>query len=395
MKRLYFTLLFVLLILHAYVLHVYGISTFLTTCLFYYVTYCLITSTLLLIKNDKKRTIIQHNLRSILLFMLVLEFILTFMFKFINNYMENEHYMYFSEYKKEEQCKLLQDLGLKKARFTYTKAYIPMSSRVLKRKDYTYVHHYNLLGFRGPLPPVERARHEFRIVVLGDSFVEGDGAPEDSTLCVLLQKELNKNSNLYHFTVINGGISGSNPIYARQIYFQKLHQFRPNLVINTTFSNDIGDINIMQHHHNIPTGEYMNAISHLFRLFYYGILGVDNFDNSRVSAKTILKRSQIIKQITNNNMALKQQLLRDSIRLLNIYIPSKEETTWKKSFNSLGQSVKYDVNLFNYFSVLQTTDSNFKNTYYWPTDAHLKPIGYLLAAQILAKNILLKYDYTY
>lgn len=100
-------------ILHFLLLCCFGISFFTTTILFYGCIYFFSLFLIRLIKNDKLSKIVKYNLFILFSLLLLTEFTLTFVFKKMNNYMENERGVYFSEYMRDKQVTVFKLLGLK------------------------------------------------------------------------------------------------------------------------------------------------------------------------------------------------------------------------------------------------------------------------------------------
>jgi lysophospholipase L1-like esterase len=396
MRRPYHYIIVFLVFVHAYFLVVYGISTFITTLLFYGVLFTLLKNLFTLIKNKSKRIIILKNTKSVLIIMLVFEFLLTFVFKLLNNTMENEKFLYFSEYKKKEQSQLLQKLGFHTARFTYTDLYIPNSSRIVKRPEFSFTHHYNELGLRGKLPKTEKDSNEFRILVLGDSFIEGDGADDRNTLPVHLESLLSSKTPGKKITVVNGGISGSNPIYEIEVYRKHLSVYKPDLVILALYRNDIAEIDVMLHNGNIPLKEYFSAVSHLFRMIYFGILNFDNFELNHIPKKTSERRIQLYHFLSEKITSFSNELNKNGIHFLSLYIASKGEITDDTFGNSYSEAliktIDTDINLKHEFHQLNIRSTDSLTNYFWNSDAHFKKEGYKLAAKIIAKKITEDYD---
>lgn len=384
-------ILFILSIIHIYVLHEYGISTFFGTCLLYFFLYKLCTFISDGIFRETQNKIVRHNIRSTFIILITLEFLLLFVFGILNNYMENQYYLYFSEYKRKEQSVLLQRWGFSNARFTCTELYLPNKTRTINRDDYTITHHYNETGLRGVLPVVAKDSNEYRIVVLGDSFIEGDGAKENETLPVQLQELLSARFPNKKISVINAGISGSNPLYEIDIYERKLTKYQADLIILSVFPNDLSDINIMQHQGNIPLQEYFSALSHLFRIVYFGILNYDNFELTDIPESTSMRRMEIITDLNHRIHTFRNSLSASRQQLLIVYIPSKgelEDDTFDNTYSKVLQNaLKSDVNLSDTFAARGINQYDSLPVYYWKNDAHFNPKGYKLAAEIIAQYI--------
>lgn len=387
MKNIYKYIIIILSIVHAFFIIKYGVSTFSTTCIFYIILYILLNYIFKIIfKNKNTIVTITNNIKFFFIIIIIIEFALSIILS-LNEGSSIRKFVYFSDYKRKEQCELLQKIGFKNARFTFTEAYIPNSKRIKSTIDYSYTHFYNQIGLRGKLPPTNKDTNEYRIVILGDSFIEGDGTPEDSTMCTLLSKKLNKNNLNIHYSVINAGISGSNPIYEVQIYRKLISKYKPDLVILSIYNNDLSDIYIMKNSGNLPFSECINSISHIFRVFYYLKFSFENSDNYNLPQSIIKRRIQTSKILSDNIENFRTELIKNNTGLFLIYIPSKSDIRSINNTTKLAKLLNYNVNLYNEFIQLDSNHYKFVDKYYWKNDAHFKPKGYNLVAEILAKKI--------
>lgn len=78
-----------------------------------------------------------------------------------------------------------------------------------------------------------------RILISGDSFTEGVGAPYDSTWPRMLEKDLRKLDN--NVEVIDAGVSGSDIFFDYVLYREQTHNFKPDVVIASMNSSDLND----------------------------------------------------------------------------------------------------------------------------------------------------------
>lgn len=394
MKKIGTYLLLLLIIVHAIFLVHYGISTFITTCLFYYIVYRLLKGCFYFIKDAHWQEVLIHNTRNVLLVMVAMEFVMTFVppFTFLNNYMEHDKGVYFSEYKRKLQCSLLQDIGFKKARFIFEEGNLPDSRRLLRRREYSYWHTYNQLGLRGKLPSVQKDSNEFRIILLGDSFIEGDGASDDSTVSVLLEQKLNVAGLGCKFKVINGGVAGSNPLYTHPFYNKYLRSYHPDIVVQAYFSNDLWDVFIQKDQGKLPAYEYCFALSHIYRFIFYGVLKYNNFFTLHPPTKTLMDKKLLLRILMEDNLAFRQESATDSIKFISMYIPAKNEvlntSIYLKKEDEIAGHAQYDIQLLSEFTpYLDNNAKRFVKKYYWKHDAHFNAKGYDLVATILTEKV--------
>lgn len=93
-------------------------------------------------------------------------------------------------------------------------------------------------GFRGP---ALRAKGEaFRVMVYGDSFINGEFADDSGTFVRMLERLLSRERPT---EVINAGVVGWGPDQAFLRMRQELHVYEPSLVVLAVFAdNDMGDL---------------------------------------------------------------------------------------------------------------------------------------------------------
>ncbi len=98
-------------------------------------------------------------------------------------------------------------------------------------------------GFReDKIYPYQKPKNTFRILMLGDSFTEGDEVPADKTFSKLLEQQLNQLPLGPIYEVINAGIRGSGPLQAYLWLKTEGIKFQPDLIIlNFYLGNDITD----------------------------------------------------------------------------------------------------------------------------------------------------------
>lgn len=99
---------------------------------------------------------------------------------------------------------------------------------------------YNKYALPEPERSLNKPANTYRIVVIGDSFVEALQVERKENFCYLLEEALNKNYPTTHFEVMNFGVAGYN---LGQMYLrlkQSGFQFQPDMVLlpvrcDTTF----------------------------------------------------------------------------------------------------------------------------------------------------------------
>lgn len=88
---------------------------------------------------------------------------------------------------------------------------------------------------------LDRPPGTYRIVVVGDSLVEGLHVPLDQTFPKLLERRLNAGRAGVRFEVLNAGISGLSPVLEYLGIRDRFLRFHPDLVLLCFFPNDVSE----------------------------------------------------------------------------------------------------------------------------------------------------------
>jgi len=122
----------------------------------------------------------------------------------------------------------------------YYHTWPPNSEINFKQKEFSYINQTNSLGFREIELPSQPSDSIDYIFVLGDSFVEGDGAPSDSTMPAFLESILLK-SGYKNIKVFNLGTCGSDAAFNYKVLKDIVLPLNPKLVLTVTNNSDIND----------------------------------------------------------------------------------------------------------------------------------------------------------
>lgn len=245
-----------------------------------------------------------------------------------------------------------------------------------------------------------------RILITGDSYTEGMGAPYDSTWPRLLEKRLNKYG--YKVEVINAGFAGSDIFYDYVSYRDSFAKLQPDLVIASLSSSDYTDYMLRggldrfhadgtTHYRKSPWYELLFRFSRLFRavLFKY-----NNFPFQGIFAN----EQEIEQAYTNANIALDTTIqlynakaAQNGAGFINIIHIIPCEVKYSESHlnkyglakldslaNKLNQS---GVNSINVCKPMAAAYADSLPAYYHLIDGHYNPRGYNVMAQIIADTL--------
>jgi lysophospholipase L1-like esterase len=102
---------------------------------------------------------------------------------------------------------------------------------------YSEVHRLNLYGFRGPDFAIEPPSARRRILVIGDSIVEGQGAPESSTITAELTRLLQADGAPAE--VINLGVIAAALPHLTALVRDSVSVLKPTDVVVVVYANDL------------------------------------------------------------------------------------------------------------------------------------------------------------
>ncbi|MFN8284432.1 MAG: hypothetical protein U0U67_14520 [Chitinophagales bacterium] len=306
--------------------------------------------------------------------------------------MENERGVYFSEYMRDKQVKVFTLIGLKPPVNNWENGAKPYQEFFYETMDFKIPVKYNSIGLRGELPTLKKDSTEFRIVTLGDSFMEGFGAGEDSTFPKLLQAKLD--NTVKKVTIINGGKCGSNPMFETTLYKNVLKKWNADLVIMEVNICDIAEFEIASNQGKMPIKEYFLAISHIYRILDNGLL-MKNMILQNTSKSNAKKRTVEINKMMQHLNAFQQDLLKNNTHFLVVYLPLLPEintTRYHYVFSdalkdSLSNSKMPFVDLTPDYKKIIPDNSKKIYEYYYYNDHHHTPKGYNMMAEIVAENL--------
>ncbi len=270
----------------------------------------------------------------------------------------------------------------------------PNSEKIQGYQEYTYEIKTNNEGLRDIEHPINKKKNEFRIIALGDSFTEGVGVTTlEDTWVKVLERNLNEQFPNKKTTIINAGISSSDPFFELVLLKQNLLKYNPDVVIMTLNQSDIDEIiqrggakrflqNNIVHYNDGPWHEPFFGMSYIVRILVHKIFGLNwlFLDKNEQMHKSELAVSQIRKCVND----LQKIGEHKGFKTIAIIQPVREDLLIKVEGNSNIKNV-FPVNasvltldMIDFFKS-KNADSNL-DTFYWPIDRHFTKKGNLLFA---------------
>jgi lysophospholipase L1-like esterase len=259
-------------------------------------------------------------------------------------------------------------------------------SYYLENIEYKFARSSNSIGLIGEELELVCAPDEIRIIALGDSFTEGDGAHCDSTWLKYLERKFISDS-VTNLNFINAGVCGSDPFYEYRLLESQLLKYKPNIVI-VSFGNELSDVicrggmerfEKLNPAINSKWWEPIYKFSHFSRLIMHNLLGYNDlllrkneFDERK--SKAIVDLKNIIDEFYESSKL-------NNFELVIVFYPLKDEIK-TEAFEYNQELLNYAnskgitcVDLLNYYLINGLNSNNIHN-YYWEQDGHHKAAGY-------------------
>jgi hypothetical protein len=106
--------------------------------------------------------------------------------------------------------------------------------------EYQIILRVNSRGLRGPDRAYAKPPGVARVLLLGDSFVEGTTVGEESLVSTVLEERLNQSAHA-RYEVINGGTHGYGTDQEYLFFLSEGRRYQPDTVVLFFYSNDLGD----------------------------------------------------------------------------------------------------------------------------------------------------------
>jgi lysophospholipase L1-like esterase len=272
----------------------------------------------------------------------------------------------------------------------------------MQTPEYKFIRQTNSLGFSDNEWQLEKCT-KLRVLALGDSFTEGDGAPQDSCYVSLLSKTLNTDSIYFEF--MNAGTCGSDPFFNFINYQDRLQNYQPDIILQSLSAGDLltdmatrGGIERFKNDpfltfNKAPWWEPIYAISHVSRIFF-SALGYNELlqkgeiieENKKRFDKKLIELFQRYDLLTTKNNAILFVVIRPDGKL----DLTKEMASYDFSsiINTLSKTTRiHFVNLIPLYKQYFKEKGENISDYYWKQDGHHNSKGYSLMAQLIAESV--------
>lgn len=260
--------------------------------------------------------------------------------------------------------------------------------------EYRYLRQTNSEGLSDKEWSTVKDSNEVRIITLGDSFTEGDGAALDSSYPSQLKGMLQKQFPDVKINVMNAGRCGSDPWFEYVKLRDRLLKYKPDIVVYTNGSNDLlfdhliyggmerfAPDSTVKNKYVTHKWLWLYEISHLFRAladvagYDPTLFGIgDRMQNEKSCITDALQLAEMYDRLAKENHFTCIELIR----------PDKgemEEGKYLFNIQQLLTGYKPTANfsrldLLRFYHTQLAINKDNLNSYFWHTDAHHNAKGY-------------------
>jgi lysophospholipase L1-like esterase len=258
----------------------------------------------------------------------------------------------------------------------------------------------NSRGFRDVDWSREKPANELRVLVLGDSFIEGMGADIHNTMPAHLRDVLATRVPDRRVVVMNGGIAGSDPVHNLNALTRVFLDLKPDIVVQSINVSDIVDIAVRggldrydrdgRRGGNAPAIEPLFRASHLVRAIVIKWFGLNHL---LLDKETMQRRERFavetICEVIGREAAL---AARHDFHLAVVAHPSGSELTGGRNpFAEIEPCLSSNAQYIDLFKDMVAAAAGDPHRYAWPLDEHFKPAGYRLFAELVARSLLARF----
>ncbi len=287
----------------------------------------------------------------------------------------------------------------------YYHVWRPNVPHQISKPEYSFMFPTNSLGLPDREWTTTKTPKEKRILALGDSFTEGDGAAYDSSYVAALKRKLATVSDSFY--VMNGGVCGSDPFINYILLKNRLLVYQPEVVLQVLATGDMntdiilrGGMERFQKNGTLkytpaPWWEPVYAVSYISRLFF-SAAGYNELLRKNGLSLTSEEVTKLNTQLSGLFESYISLCRKHNIRLVIILRPDKAEimnNKYEYDFSAILNPVKAEgyaevIDLLPpYRGYIEKATTNAAD-YFWKNDGHHNAKGYEMMAQSIYENIL-------
>lgn len=272
----------------------------------------------------------------------------------------------------------------------------------LRTPEYSYWRPTNSLGFPDEDWMVCKKSDYKRILALGDSFTEGDGASYDSSYVSILKNKLIESDKKYE--IMNAGVCGSDPLDNYINLRDRLISFQPDIIFQTLTSSDLTTDIIIRggmkrflnegkvKYTKPPWWEPIYAISYISRIFFQKMGYNELLRKNYVTSEEKDFLDITIKDLIDDYTAT---CVENQIKLYIVLRPDKHEiehNNYSYDFSEIMNSIKKNehvevIDLLPCYTDYLMNEGFELNDFFWKQDGHHNSRGYKMMADCIYSKI--------
>ena len=264
--------------------------------------------------------------------------------------------------------------------------YPPHHQHLLHASEYSYTRMVNALGFADVEWTVDKRSGHKRILALGDSFTEGDGAPYDSSYVALMRRYAGED-----WEMMNAGTCGSDPVNNYMNLADRLLAYHPDIVVQSLSSGDLNADILLRgglervHGTHAPWWEPLYAVSCVSRAFFRAA-GYNEL--LRKSEMTAEERAKVDSTMIDLLTRYSELCRRHDMKLFVVAHPYRSEVergNYDYDLSPLCEIFRADTTI-HFIDLLPAYQAYIAHThttagdYFWSQDGHHNSRGYDMMA---------------
>ena len=274
-----------------------------------------------------------------------------------------------------------------------------------RKHEFDFSRPTNSLGLAEREVPAAKSPGEYRIITLGDSFTQGIGAAPEAGWVRVMERALSARHPGLKLTVINAGISGSDPWYEYVLLREKLLEYSPDLGLVAINYSDINDMILrggqarfrpdgsVEMARRPPAWEWLYGVSFIARHIVHDVLHYNRLlrHRSEVPALERDAGAEIVKAID----AFRRMAHERHFRFVVVVHPHADESHTGAYIGPLEAAVAGirrmdDVGLVDVLHAWRSsgvvTAKNYQS-FFWPLDFHNNANGYAIFGAAVAEGL--------
>ncbi|MCB9232537.1 MAG: hypothetical protein H6581_12780 [Bacteroidia bacterium] len=284
-------------------------------------------------------------------------------------------------------------------------SYTPDTSFVYSCPEFSFPYQINHDGIRDQNHPEPGSLStEYRVLFLGDSFVESQGAPQDSILTTQMAGFWRDKFPQIPARMMSGGVAGSDPWFGYILLKEQLLHLKPNLVLLSINQSDFEDFILrgnMERFLENGIVKYPNPFGneglyhrlHLFRFIIHEIYGLDR--NFQTSTERKSRLQNAVPELTKLIRAFDQLGLEHGFSVLPVVYPLPGDMQGEGEYYFTETHLLVDSLQLRPVPFLELgpclrekmVENGVLEDYFWKIDRHYNAKGYRVLGECIVEGL--------